>query len=79
MENVYDIFGSLPDTIEDEWITDVETLNQRLREFTSRRDTAANSFDLKYSESVHPAGPAWETCERVLARRDIVQLMSRGW
>ncbi len=79
MENVYDIFGSLPDTIEDEWISDVEMLNERLREFTSRRDTAANSFDLKYSESVHPTGPAWETCERVLSRRDIVQLMSRGW
>ena len=79
MENVYDIFGSLPDTIDDEWIRDVETLNRRLREFTSKRDAAANAFDLRYEEKIFPEGPAWEKCERVLARRDIVQLMSKGW
>lgn len=79
MENVYDIFGSLPDTIDDEWVRDVETLNERLREYTSRRDAAANAFDLRYEDKIFPEGPAWEKCERVLARRDIVQLMSKGW
>lgn len=79
MENVYDIFGSLPDTIEDEWIADAETLKARLREFTSRKHAAANAFDLRYADIVHPEGPAWEKCERVLSRRDIVQFMTRGW
>ena len=79
MENVYDIFGSLPDTIEDEWIHDVETLNERLREFTSRREATANAFDFRYSDTINPEGPAWEKCERVLSRRDVVQLMSKGW
>lgn len=79
MADVYDIFGSLPDTIEDEWITDIETLNERLRDYTSRRDEAANAFDLRYAGGVMPEEAKWETCERVLARRDIVQLMSKGW
>ena len=79
MENVYDIFGSLPDTIEDDWIRDAETLHARLREYTSKRDAAVNAFDLRYAETVHAEGPAWEKCERVLARRDVVQLMSKGW
>lgn len=79
MENVFDIFGSLPDTIEDEWIKDVETLNERLRDFTVKRDAAANAFDMRYGDKIDPEGPAWEKCERVLARRDIVQLMSKGW
>lgn len=79
MENVYDIFGSLPDTIEDDWIKDAETLNARLRDFTTRKDAAANAFDLRYADTVHPEGPAWEKCERVLARRDVVQLMAKGW
>ncbi|MEQ1490530.1 MAG: phospholipase D-like domain-containing anti-phage protein [Terricaulis sp.] len=79
MENVYDIFGSLPDTIEDEWIRDAETLNERLREFTSRKSATVNAFDLRYADAVHTEGTTWEGCERVLARRDIAQAMSKGW
>lgn len=79
MENVYDIFGSLPDTIEDDWITDERLLDERLRDFTSRRNAVVNAFDLRYAESIHPAGPAWEKWERVLARRDVNQHMAKGW
>jgi superfamily II DNA/RNA helicase len=79
MADVYDIFGSLPDTIEDEWIDDITTLNDRLATFTTRRDTAANAFDLRYEAKASPKDTPWEKCEKVLARRDIVQLMSKGW
>lgn len=79
MENVYDIFGSLPDTIEDDWISDIENLSERLREFTSRRQSAANAFDIRYDGSVVPQGTDWEKCETVLARNDVVHLLSKGW
>lgn len=79
MQDVFDLFGSLPDTIEDEWIEDHVRLEERLRDFTTRRQAAANAFDLKYGDAVLPDGPAWERCERVLARRDIIESMSRGW
>jgi hypothetical protein len=36
MRNRYDLFGSLPDTIEDEWIQDVEHLDEYLSQFTER-------------------------------------------
>lgn len=79
MEDVYDIFGSLPDTIEDEWIEDVQSLEQRLRDFTNRRADARNAFDVRYGDAVFPAGKAWEACETVLSRRDVQQSMAKGW
>jgi hypothetical protein len=30
----YDIFGTLPDVIEDDWIDDIEKLDDRLKDFT---------------------------------------------
>jgi superfamily II DNA or RNA helicase len=78
MRNRYDLFGSLPDTIEDDWIEDVETLEEHLSQFTERKKRA-NAFDLRYGGSVQPDGPGWELCERVLARRDIIGRLSEGW
>jgi hypothetical protein len=78
MKDRYDLFGSLPDTIEDDWIEDVENLEEHLRQFTERKKRA-NAFELRYANSVQPEGPGWEQCERVLARRDIVGRLSEGW
>ena len=78
MKDRYDLFGSLPDTIEDDWIEDVENLEEHLRQFTERKKRA-NAFELRYASSVQPEGPGWEQCERVLARRDIVGRLSEGW
>jgi hypothetical protein len=78
MKDRYDLFGSLPDTIEDDWIDDVENLEEHLRQYTERKKRA-NAFELRYASSVQPDGPGWEQCERVLARRDIVGRLSEGW
>ena len=78
MKDRYDLFGSLPDTIEDEWIDDIESLDERLRQFTERK-RRANAFDLRYASTVRPEGPGWELCERVLARRDVFDRLSEGW
>lgn len=37
MKDRYDILGTLPDVIEDDWIDDVEEFDARVREFTERR------------------------------------------
>ena len=37
MRQRFDIFGTLPDVIEDEWIEDIENLDEKLREFTDRK------------------------------------------
>jgi hypothetical protein len=37
MRDRYDLFGSLPDTIEDEWIDDIENLQQYFSQFTQKK------------------------------------------
>ena len=32
-----------------------------------------------YGKTVLPEGPGWEMCEKVLARRDVVERLSAGW
>jgi hypothetical protein len=78
MKDRFDLFGSLPDTIEDGWIEDIEKLDEYFSQFTAQR-RQANMFDLRYGQTVMPQGPGWETCEKVLARRDVVERLSAGW
>jgi hypothetical protein len=78
MRNRFDIFGTRPDVIEDDWIEDEEKLEERLRECTERR-TRANAFDLRYAGDVTPKGDRWELYEKVLSRHDVKQRLSRGW
>lgn len=78
MRDRYDLFGSLPDTIEDDWIEDIEELDERLRQYTERKKRA-NAFDLRYAGTVQPEGPGWELCEKVLSRRDVIARLSEGW
>lgn len=78
MKDRYDLLGSLPDVIEDEWIEDIENLDEYLSQFTKKRK-AANTFDLRYGGTVDADEPSWGLCEKVLARRDVMDRMSKGW
>jgi superfamily II DNA or RNA helicase len=78
MKDRYDIFGTLPDVIEDDWIDDEEEFEEQLKNFTERR-SRANAFDLRYAGDVDPKGERWELCEKVLARNDVKKRLSRGW
>ena len=79
MQDRYDIFGSLPDTIEDDWIESVEALERRMDEYVHLRDQAKSVFELRYHETINPDKDRWELCSRVLARRDIVDMLSAPW
>jgi len=79
MKDRYDIFGSLPDTIEDKWIESVEELEERMDEYIHLRDQARNAFEMRYQETFDPDKDRWELCSRVLARRDIVDRLSAPW
>jgi superfamily II DNA/RNA helicase len=78
MQDRYNIFGTLPDVIEDDWIDDIENLGEKLREFTTKKKQA-NAFDLRYAADVTADEQRWELCERVLARTDVTKRLSRGW
>jgi hypothetical protein len=78
MRDRYDIFGTLPDVIEDDWIHDIERLDDRLKDFTNRKKQA-NAFGLRYAADVATDEEKCELCERVLARHDVAERLSRGW
>jgi superfamily II DNA/RNA helicase len=78
MRDRYDIFGSLPDVIEDDWIENIEQLDERISEFIDKKKRA-NAFDIRYSDTVDPSGEPWEKCAQVLSRKDVIERLSRGW
>ena len=75
----YDIFGGLPDTIEDEWIESVKKLEEMMDQGIHLRQRARDVFELRYHQSIDPDQDRWELCSRVLARRDVVARLSVPW
>jgi superfamily II DNA/RNA helicase len=79
MKDRYDIFGSLPDVIDDDWIESVEVLEEMMDRDMHLRRTARDAFEIRYEHRVDPDKDRWELCSQVLARRDIVDKMSAPW
>jgi SNF2 family DNA or RNA helicase len=79
MKDRYDIFGGLPDTIEDAWIESVEKLEEMMDEYIHLRKQARDVFEMRYEETIDPDANRWELCSRVLARRDVVDRLSEPW
>jgi ERCC4-related helicase len=79
MQDRYDIFGGLPDTIEDDWIESVGKLAQMMDEYIHPRKRARDVFEMRYQETIDPDKDRWELCSRVLARRDVVDRLSAPW
>jgi len=79
MKDKFDIFGGLPDTIEDDWIENVEKLEEMMDEYIHLRQKARDVFELRYKETIDPDKNRWELCSRVLARKDVVEKLSESW
>jgi hypothetical protein len=78
MRDRYNLFGGLPDTIEDGWIDDIETLGEKMDEYINAQKEA-NGFDLRYNTSLTHSDKDWRDCSSVLSRSDFAKLMSEGW
>jgi superfamily II DNA/RNA helicase len=79
LKDTYDIFGSIPETIEDEWIDDEKILRVKMDEYIHERDKAQNAFSVKYRSSVDPNANKWEYCSQVLSRRDVNDRLAHPW
>jgi superfamily II DNA/RNA helicase len=79
MKDRYDIFGGLPDTIEDDWIESAEKLEEMMDRYIHLRQAARDVFQLRYQDTIREDQARWETCTKVLARRDIVERLSTPW
>lgn len=78
MKNKFDLFGSLPDTIRDEWIEDIGALDEYLNQYIYQKKRATG-FDLRYNSSIRPSNEDWRHCTKVLSRQDIEAKLSEGW
>ena len=79
LKDKFDIFGGLPDTIEDDWIDTEERLEEMMNEHVHLRQKARDVFELRYKETIDPDKNRWELCSRVLARKDVVEKLSESW
>ena len=78
MKDRYDLFGSLPDTIDDDWIENEERLAKELDKYIEAKKQV-NGFDLRYNEALDTDEDTWRECVKVLSRRNLEDLMRRGW
>ncbi|MCD2453591.1 phospholipase D-like domain-containing protein [Methylicorpusculum oleiharenae] len=79
LKDTYDIFGSLPDTIDDDWIQDEAELDKRMDVYIHERKQAEDAFSVKYRSTIDPEVNLWERCATVLSRRDIINALSEPW
>ena len=79
MKDRFDIFGSLPDTIDDDWIESEEKLAEMFDEYIHLRKQAKDVFELRYERTIDPDANRWELCSRVLARSDVVDRLAKPW
>jgi len=79
MKDRYDIFGGLPDTIEDDWIESIEKLEDMMDKYMHLRQQARDVFEMRYQTTIDPDRHRWELCSRVLSRRDVVDRLSIPW
>jgi superfamily II DNA or RNA helicase len=75
LENIYNLFGQIPDVLEDVWI------DAALGEIERAKQTIASlphqhPFDIKYRKLENLP---WETCAKVLAATDRKRCLSEGW
>jgi superfamily II DNA or RNA helicase len=79
LKDKFDLFGGLPDTIDDEWIESVEKLETMMDRYVHLRQKARDVFELRYKETIDPDQNRWELCSRVLSRKDVVEKLSEAW
>lgn len=79
LRNKFDIFGGLPDTIEDEWIENQEQLGVMMDEYIHLRNKVKDVFELRYKETIDPEKNRWDLCAKVLSRKDVKEKLSEAW
>lgn len=63
LESIHELFGQIPDTLEDVWVKIALDSEEEARQLIDRTTSTRNPFDAKYSK-VEDAD--WETCSLVL-------------
>lgn len=76
LEAIHDLFGQIPDTLEDVWVHIALNDEQSVKQLIDRTAATRNPFDVKYSKV---EDSDWESCASVLNKESMKELLSRGW
>jgi len=76
LEAIHDLFGQIPDTLEDVWVQIALDNEVDARRLIDRTTATRNPFDTKYSK-VEDAD--WESCSLVLDPVSVSELLRSGW
>ena len=79
MKDRYDIFGGLPDIIDDDWIQSEEKLEEKMNLYIHLRNQAKDVFEIRYQKTIYPDKDRWELCSRVLSQKEVVDRLSKPW
>ena len=77
LEDIFNMFGQIPDTLEDVWIDIALGQEAQAKERISSIP-ASNPFTLKY-ETMPLETEDWESCEIVLDKQDKMKQLMKGW
>ena len=77
LKNIYDIFGQLPDILEDVWISIAKNDEKAALEAINRVPQK-NPFVIKYEDNIPDCGE-WEKCEAVLNRAEKIAELKKRW
>ena len=76
LEQIREIFGTIPDTLEDVWVAtavgEIEDARRHIDEVSSR-----HPFEMRYAADLPET--AWERCAQVLDRYDVQRLLRKAW
>jgi superfamily II DNA/RNA helicase len=76
LQAIHQLFGQIPDTLEDVWVKIALEGEQEARQLIDRTAATRNPFDAKYSK-VEDAD--WETCTLVLDPQSVREKLLQGW
>lgn len=78
LESINNLFGQLPDTLEDVWVL---SARGELEEAQKRIDRLPDlhPFDLRYNVQASVDGPSWEQCASVLNSINRREALEKGW
>jgi PLD-like domain/Helicase conserved C-terminal domain/SNF2-related domain len=76
LEAIHNLFGQIPDTLEDVWVQVALDNEEEARKLIDRTTATRNPFDAKYSK-VEDAD--WESCSLVLDPASVRELLKKVW
>ena len=76
LESIHELFGQIPDTLEDVWVQIALNSETEARQLIDRTAATRNPFDVKYSK-VEDAD--WETCSLVLDPIAVREQLQKWW